>query len=423
MKKASRLLALVLALIMVACCMVGCNKDNGDETGGGSGKIDVVLMIENPDEPASQATIEKIKAKFPQYNIISKVWSAEAEQTVKSTFATDGEAIDLVMYAGSMANFVESDMALDLTPYLEANPELKNSFNEGILQNGQAYIDGKIYALPYSCVYPIIEVNTQILEQAGVEWKEAWTWDEFLDACEKIEENTDAFPIGCSSGWAGWFGVQAMITAIEDPAEYADFCAGKIPFSDPRIIANMDKVVDLYNSGYMYPGEGAVSITGEEVDTAFANGKLAMRCDVNSVSKGFIETLDIAEHVKIGSWPTMASGGVGSAGDRVLGGNNLYFIPANSKNVEAAIEILKYIFSEEIQTDYAKAGTIICTNVDTGLDLTEWSKDAGKVASDVIYLHSPEMSTYVNTDWMSEYLYDKESAISQMDELIADMAE
>lgn len=386
-------------------------------------KTDIVLMIENADEPASLSTIEKIKEKFPQYNIISKIWSNEVEQTVKSTFATDSEAIDLVMYNNSLATFVDSDMALDLTPYLEENPEMRDSFNEGILQGGQGYFDGKIYGLPYSCVYPVIEVNTEILDAAGVEWKEAWTWDEFLDVCAKIEENTDAFPIGCSSGWAGWFGVQAMIQAFDDEAEYTEYCLGNIPFSDERIIANMDKVVDLYNSGYVYPGEGAISITGEEVDTAFANGKLAMRCDVNSVSKGFIDSLDIASSIKIGSWPTMASEGVGSTADRVLGGNNLYFIPSNSKNVDATIEILKYIFGEEIQTDYANAGTIICTNVETGVDLTEWSKDAGKVASDLIHLHSPKMSTYVGTDWISEYLYDKESAISNMDDLINDMAE
>lgn len=387
-------------------------------------KTDIVLMIENADEPASLTTIEKIKEHFPQYNIISKIWSAEAEQTVKSTFATDGEAIDLVAWNSSMATFVNSDMALDLTPYLEENQKLKNSFDEALLYNAQGYIDGKLYGLPYSCVYPMLEVNTAILEEAGVEWKESWTWEEFIDACVKIEENTEAHPVGCSSGWAGWFGIQAMIQAFEDPEEYAEYCGGNIPFSDERIITNMDKVVELYNSGYMYPGEGAVSITGEEVDTAFANGKLAMRCDVNSVSKGFIDNLDMdTSKIKIGSWPTMAVGGPGSISDRLLGGNNLYFIPSNSKNVDAAMEIMAFLFGEEIQKDYANAGTIICTNIDTGIDLSEWSKDAGKIASDLIYLHSPEMVTYINTDWFSEYLYDKESAISNMDELIEEMAE
>ena len=300
---------------------------------------DFVIMWANADEAFGEEVIGMIQEKFPQYNIISKQWSdaTDTDQTVKSTFATDNEALDIVMYNNSLSSYVQNDMALDLTPYLEEMPELKDRFVEGALEGATNCIDGKVYGLPYSIVYPMMEANTEILDAAGVEVKSAWTWDEFIDACQKVSENTDAYPIGCQSAWGPWFAIEAVMQSFETEEEYLDFCLGNVPFTDERVIGNLDKVVDLYNT-YAYPGPGAISASAEEVDTAFANGKIAMRFDVNSMSKNFVADsgLDVAK-VKICSWPSMASEGVGSVGDRLLGGNNMLFIPANAKHVDGAL--------------------------------------------------------------------------------------
>ncbi len=70
--------------------------------------------------------------------------------------------------------------------------EWKSIFTENALDIGTY---GGMFCLPITTVYPDIDVNVDIFEEAGVEVKEHWTWDEFVAACEKIKQNTDVFPV------------------------------------------------------------------------------------------------------------------------------------------------------------------------------------------------------------------------------------
>ena len=100
-----------------------------------------------------------------------------------------------------METFISSDMALDLTPYMD--DEWKSIFTENALDIGT--YGGKLFCLPITTVYPDIDVNVDIFEEAGVEVKGALDLDEFVAACEKIKQNTDVFPFAICDTRVGWF--------------------------------------------------------------------------------------------------------------------------------------------------------------------------------------------------------------------------
>lgn len=109
-------MALLMAAGLMACGGTTVEKDTSEqavnqseeaasgesssEQSSSAGQTDIVVMIESPDEAFTATVLDMVREHFPQYNIISKPWSdaGDTNQTVKSTFATSSEALDIVMY-------------------------------------------------------------------------------------------------------------------------------------------------------------------------------------------------------------------------------------------------------------------------------------------------------------------------------------
>lgn len=176
----------MLALVMAAVTAMGVNAV---PVMAETEKEDLVMVIDVPDENFNGDIMNMVKEKFgDQYNLIIKTWSGgpDTQQTLK-TAALAGEQVDLVMYfPNSMNQLIESDLALPLDDYM--TDEWKARFSDGALEIGS--YDGKIYNLPYSTVYPMVAVNKDIADEAGITLSEdgKWTWDEFLDFCSTVEE-------------------------------------------------------------------------------------------------------------------------------------------------------------------------------------------------------------------------------------------
>ena len=371
----------------------------------------MVVMFENADTAVSTKGLEMLQKKFPQYNITSKQWDMNVEKSVKTAFAAD-EAIDLVMYwPNQMETFVNSEMALDLTPYLDADPDWKTSFADGAIELGT--YNGKVFSLPYSTVYPLLEVNTDILEQAGVEVKDQWTWDEFIAACEKIKTNTDAFPIGVNESWACWLVRNGFLQSFDNIDELKKWNAGEISFKDERIVKVFDNVANLYNKEYCYPGAGAITTTLDQVNAAFAQGKIAIKADVNTLSVMSIKESGL-KNVKVMSWPTMANS---PESDRLLGGSDGYFIPSNTKHPDEAVEMLKYMLGTEVLTEYSNAGIVVpVKNLKSTIEnINEFAKDANEVYPKEIMQVSSEMNNYIDKETPDNYIFYGEEVLDELE--------
>lgn len=435
MKK--KLVGMLVAVSMVAAMLGGCGgSENAAETvqdkQESSGEtaadkatdstpvntadtdMEMVLMIENPEIPVTSDVVKKVQEKFPDIKFISKTWDqSQIEKSVKTAFAA-GEAVDIVQYwPNQMKNFTTSDMALDLTPYLEADQDWKSTWVEGALEVG--VFDNKNVAVPFGTVYPLLQVNTELMKKAGVEVKDQWTWNELVDACEKIKENTDAFPLGVKADNACWFVRNGLMQCWDNQDELDKFNAGEISFTDSRVKEVFDKIKGLYDKSYLYPGEGAVSATQDQITAAFAQGQVAMFANTNNQCGIAKEAANGAFDVEIISWPNMGKEDM----NYLLGGSDGFFITANTKYPDKAVEVLKYLTSTEILQMYADSGNVVpvrgIKSADPDYEL--YGVDAAKVYPTEPIGISPEMFDYIVYNTPSNYLFYGDTCLDELEAL------
>ncbi len=300
--------------------------------------------------------VEALQAQFKdQYDIegIQVDWG-NLDKVIRVGIAS-GEPADVYQYwPQAISRFVESNMALDLTPYLEANGgEWKKTFIPSALETGK--VNGKYYALPLNSNFSLIIANKAVFAKAGVAIPEVWNWEQFLDACKKLKK-AGVFPFGnaTDNGRADWIYRNGMLSTFKSAGKLEDLVANKIPATDPLWLSVLTKTKALYDDGYMYPGKGAVTVKNDEVKAAFYQGKIAMMAEIaagtsTTIKEAGFETVVVA-------WPSMGKQ------NAVLGGCDGVFIPANAPHKEDAIKILKAYLGKDIQEIHANAGLPIVNN-------------------------------------------------------------
>ena len=178
----------VLLLLMTACLLGGCSKESAEQTeitlihGWGSMESEHVRM---------RQIYKDFEKEHPEIklNLMSMTSSDEVIKKTKNMLSV-GEVPDLIFTGGygkdSVYRFMEEkNKAADLMPYLEKDQEFADSVAPEIISYWQK--DGKLYTL--SDVLLLgggYWYNADIFEKAGIE-SVPETWDEFLEACEKIQ--------------------------------------------------------------------------------------------------------------------------------------------------------------------------------------------------------------------------------------------
>lgn len=404
----------MLALVMAAVTAMGVNAV---PVMAETEKEDLVMVIDVPDENFNGDIMNMVKEKFgDQYNLIIKTWSGgpDTQQTLK-TAALAGEQVDLVMYfPNSMNQLIESDLALPLDDYM--TDEWKARFSDGALEIGS--YDGKIYNLPYSTVYPMVAVNKDIADEAGITLSEdgKWTWDEFLDFCSTVEEKTDAFGSSIPSGWAVWLTRNANMQIWDTDEELDAFCSGQVSFLDDKVKEAAEMVNNAFKSDCFYPGgEAALALENDEAYAAFASGKTASIFTVNSIVVGMLEETGV-ENYKIMDWPSMGT----NPTDPVLGGCNGYCIPSTAKNIDGAVAVLDYLTDTECATVRAEAGCVstvaIADDADVDADLmAQISRCSNQIHKEIGDICT-ETSNLVEQTMPANYYFYGEDALQELED-------
>jgi ABC-type glycerol-3-phosphate transport system substrate-binding protein len=366
-------------------------------------KIDMVLMIELPTVPlVREKIIPMVRAKFPDINFVSKVRDdTQVEKAVKTAFI-GGEAIDIVAYwPHQMSYFTEGNMVLDLTPYLEADPEWRSTWSEDILNVCKT--DDKYYSIACRSSFPLIQVNKTLFDKLGIPIKEQWDWNEFLAVCKKIKESSDVFPVGINSSWIPWLSRNALLQIWDNEEEQDKFLTGNTSFLDPKVIKAYENVKTLFDNEYLYPGEGALTATNDQVLSAFARGRIAIIGNVNGNAGGTIKnTVNGAFGVETLSWPRMGK----SEMDFLLGSLDGYFVSANTKYPDKTVEVLKYLTSPEIFQVWADDGKIVVSSKIKTSDpgYVKYGKDGYKVRKREVSKLSSALNDYLDHYMPANYL-------------------
>ena len=257
--------------------------------------------------------------------------------------AAAGTMADVVGLDGSWVyDFAKQGSIANLTELMEAD-----GYDDSQLSDQIKY-EGNTYMIPVvNFAYPLF-VNTDILEEAGVE-EIPTTWSEFLDACDKITTNTDkaayAIPLsteapnGIQNQFSSWLWASGG-NLLQD---------GKPALTDNDKLAQLvDMVKTMKDKGYLSDGDEAMK--EQDMVNEFENGRLAFMVDgISHLTTIKTESPDL--NFTFAKMPVMDDYTDKSGMDVANWGIG---IAENCENKEAAMQFVEYLMSPEVNAKLAQ---------------------------------------------------------------------
>ncbi len=364
--KFRRLLSAGLCLAMTAGFMTGCQTVQAQ--GGTSvatqaaadseSASEGVTWSENLLDPANPVTV-----KFYSYSYASPAFGTGfqtmmdnfnngigKEKGVILEFVADdtGTKAETDVKAGQQVDIVQSGFAiidgnrdnLGISAFEDVFPadEMEAHF-EGIPENclNLGRIDGKMYGLAFTFSTPMLYVNGDLLEEAGLDPTQApKDWDEMYDWCVQIKEATGKYGLALSpSNSSGW---------VTDSILYSN---GATVLNEDRsgVEFASEEGVKAFESWKRFYMDGvAVGGTDTEAMQAFAAGEAAMHIQSTSVYTSFVSA------AQTGGWTLYGYPMPGFDGNPSIptnSGSAIVVRPDSEQKAQAIWEVIKYVTGDE----------------------------------------------------------------------------
>jgi multiple sugar transport system substrate-binding protein len=142
------------------------------------------------DMPTWQWGLEQWEEKAPNVKIMWENTPWGEYWTKLQTEMAGGTSPDVVgMVSMYSMWYIRNDTLLPMDPFIENSPDIDmDDFWPAVMA---AYTDeGQTYALPYDLSTMCMFYNKSLFDEAGVAYPVEWTWEEFLDAAQKMTKDT-----------------------------------------------------------------------------------------------------------------------------------------------------------------------------------------------------------------------------------------
>lgn len=393
-------LVLLVSAVLAICCLAACggnsqnnagdaanNADSaangGSEGTGDSETITIRFLHQWAEEnrlPYWQELVDAYMEENPNVVIEMEAISNEPYKDKMRVILGGDDVPDLFFtWDGDyVARLAKAGAIMDLTPYLEAEPEFHESFNQGLLTTGQ--VDGKQYGLPVRTCVNFFLYNKEIFEENGItELPE--TWDEFLDICEKLKNN-DVTPLalGNAEAWPLLHYISALnLRLVPEETFNNDYYLVTGEFTDPAYIESLQIMLDFYNNGYFMDGANSTPMAAAR--EMFNAGRTAMIHDqVGSFKSYYYDTMGGDNW---GIFPMPAFEGAQGNSDMMVGWIDQFVMSSSCEHPEAVIDFLKFFYSEENQKKMTEelgfVSTITSVSEDTSFNPCEQINEAMEI--------------------------------------------
>lgn len=305
------------------------------------------LVINYDDlNAAPKEAFENAVAKFqeanPDINVIVNNTDREAHKTAIRNFLS-ADAPDITSwYPGNrMAPFVDAGQFEDISDLWESE-----GWSDALASTKPSMTrDGKQWGVPYTYYQWGIYYRSDIFADNGI--TPPTTWDELLAASATLKEaDVTPFTIGTKFLWtaAGVFDYLNLRTNGYDV--HNDLTAGKIKYTDPRIVDVFEKWKELVEPGYFI--ENHATMSWQDALAPFINGEAAMYVMGNFSVAAMREGGLTDDQIDYIPFPTI-NPDVARAEEAPT---DAFFIPANAKNKEDAKKFLKFVVDADVQTEW-----------------------------------------------------------------------
>lgn len=352
MKKslAKRILSVGMAAAMCLGLLAGCGSSGGsDSADSGDGKVTLKFVTKIPEDERQKCMNEIIDAYEKEHPNVTIEQTAYGDEEIKDKLKVllGGDDVPDIYFSWSgerLQNYIDEDLAMDITKYIEEDKEWKDSFNQSMLETCNK--EDAYYAVPWDYSSKVFFYNKAVFEDCGIAAAPT-TWDEFMSVCETIKgKGYTPIAIGNQYPWVvcHWITTLNQKLVPQDVME-ANYSGENPDFTDPGYADALNKLKELLDKGYI--NSDVNSCTYEMSQSMVLEGKAAMIYDETQIMSKYAEdsfgTFDFPE----------IEGEAGEAG-WVTGGPDLYIVNTACEHPDEAVEFLKYLTSVSAQQKIVK---------------------------------------------------------------------
>lgn len=200
--------------------------------------------------------------------------------------------------------------------------------------------DGEIYGVPFAIQMQSFIYNVGVFEANGITPPK--TLDEFNAAAEKLKAaGINPVNFGARSGW--WLNQvvgEAMTAGLVSDDFAAELVSGEACFTDPQFVATLETIKGWQDAGFI--NASAMADDYGAMRTSVAMGESAMMIDGVWSTGPASPMYEIDPDLKMGFFPVP-----GENGKVYAFGDGTYQVNANSKNLEAAQQVLDFTATKE----------------------------------------------------------------------------
>ena len=185
-------LLMCLALLLFAGCVQRVGTASSP-TSGAPVELTLFTWTEVTEQAANQKLLTEFEQAHPgiKVRLMNVPGSKEAMQKLQTMMAGDTPPDVMSIHGAYYYSFAAKGTLADLGPFIAKDPAFDlDDFYPGLVQVSRW--QGKLYSLPrYTSVYTLI-YNKSLFDAAGVAYpdpKQAWTWDQYLAAAQKLTKN------------------------------------------------------------------------------------------------------------------------------------------------------------------------------------------------------------------------------------------
>ena len=268
------------AVVMAATIGLTACGSSGPQSGAGGGDDASVTMWGLTNAPMQDIMTESVATwneKNPDGTIKIDFFANDAYKTKVRTAigAGDGPTFIYGWGGGILKSYVDAGEVVDLTPFIEENPELKDRYIQSVADNG--VIDGATYALPNNYTQPVVMYyNKEVFEQVGATPPE--TWEELMGLVDTFNDAGIApFSLGGQSKWPNLMWLAYLVDRIGGPEVFQAVLDGEEDaWSDPAVIEALTKIQELVDAGGFVEGFSSIAADTNADQALLYTGKAAM---------------------------------------------------------------------------------------------------------------------------------------------------
>jgi|GEM_PF-520420 len=322
--------------------------DEPPELGGEMAPLVISGFVGDPNQ-YQREWISMFEEMFPELGAVETVISdTTSRPIVLRTAIAAGDPPSIGNFWGTRVNtFFDLGMCLDLRPFFtQAELDL---FNPSLLQPAIGN-NGEVFAIPTTTVYFTIFYNRDLFTEWGLEIPQ--TWDELTAIFERAQqEGMFGFAVNTQSLQDAMVGLAyAEWEALVGPGTSYGFASGEVSVlpgtpAGEVLRSVIEQYVAWYDAGYMYPGEGAISVSMDEANAAFARGASLMQFTFS----GAFHALDGASDFQIGSFLKPPSTTAFTALENIE--PTVYFVPSNVSEAQlnSSVAFLRLALTHDLQ--------------------------------------------------------------------------